>query len=92
MLAELENADLSGAAEQSKGEFEQAEAGYATTTEATLPQQIQKAELDAAAAKAGFDAQKKVYEARKELFEQGALPRRDLDSAGSRPSTGSQYE
>jgi multidrug efflux pump subunit AcrA (membrane-fusion protein) len=81
LLAELENADLSGAAEQSKGEFEQAEAGYATTTEATLPQQIQKAELDAAAAKAGFDAQKKVYEARKELFEQGALPRRDLDSA-----------
>jgi len=81
LLAELENADLAGAAEQSKGEFEQAEAGYATTTGATLPQQIQKAELDAAAAKSAFDAQKKVYDARKELFDQGAIPRRDLDSA-----------
>lgn len=81
LLAELENADLAGAAEQSKGEFEQAEAGYATTTGATLPQQIQKAELDAAAAKSAFDAQKKVYDARKGLFEQGAIPRRDLDAA-----------
>jgi multidrug efflux pump subunit AcrA (membrane-fusion protein) len=81
LLAELENADLAGAAEQSKGEFEQAEAGYTTTTGATLPEQIQKAELDAAAAKAAFDAQQKVYDARKQLFDQGALPRRDLDSA-----------
>lgn len=81
LLVELENADLSSAAEQSKGEFEQAEAGYATTTEASLPQQIQKAELDAAAAKYAFDAQKKVYDARKSLFDQGALPRRDLDAA-----------
>ena len=81
LLAVLENSDLSAAAEQSKGEFEQAQAGYSTTTGASLPQEIQKAELDAAAAKAGFDAQKKVYDSRKELFEQGALPRRDLDSA-----------
>jgi HlyD family secretion protein len=81
LLAVLENADLSAAAEQSKGEFEQAEAGYATTTGASLPQQIQKAELDAASAKAGFDAQQKVYDSRKGLFQQGAIPRRDLDSA-----------
>lgn len=81
LLAELENADLTGAAEQSKGEFEQAEAGYVTTTGASLPEQIQKAELDAAAAKAAYDAQQKVYDARKNLFDQGALPRRDLDSA-----------
>jgi HlyD family secretion protein len=81
VLAKLENADLASAAEQSKGELEQAEAGYVTTTEAGLPEQIQKAELDGAAAQAAYDAQKKVYEARKGLFDQGALPRRDLDSA-----------
>ena len=80
-LAQLENADLAGAAEQSKGNFEQAEANYKTTTGASVPQQIQKAELDAAAAKAAFDAQQKVYDSRKELFDQGAIPRRDLDSA-----------
>jgi HlyD family secretion protein len=81
VLAELENADLASAAEQSKGELEQAEAGYVTTTEAGLPEQIQKAELDAAAVQAAYDAQKKIYEARKGLFDQGALPRRDLDTA-----------
>jgi HlyD family secretion protein len=81
LLVELENADLAGAAEQSKGEFEQAEAGYATTTGASLPQQIQKAELDAAAFKSAYEAQKKIYDSRKDLFEQGAIPRRDLDSA-----------
>lgn len=81
ILAILESADLSAAAEQSKGEFEQAQAGYVTTTDASLPEQIQKAELDAAAAKAAFEAQQKVYISRKELFEQGAVPQRDLDAA-----------
>jgi HlyD family secretion protein len=81
LLAVLENADLTAAAEQSKGEFEQAEAGYAATTGASLPQQIQKAELDAESAKSAYDAQKKVFESRKTLFEQGAIPRRDLDAA-----------
>ena len=63
-LADLENADLAAAAEKSKGEYEQAEAGYAMTMGASLPEQIQKAELDAAASKAAFEAQKKVYNAR----------------------------
>jgi len=81
LLAELENSDLSAAAESSKGDFDQAEANYATTVGASLPQQIQKAELDAVAAKSNFDAQQKVYESRKELFQQGAVPRRDMDSA-----------
>ncbi len=81
LLAILENADLSAAAQQGKGEFEQAEAGYKTATGSTLPQQVQKAELDAAAAKAALEAQQKIYDSRKELFQQGALPRRDLDTA-----------
>ncbi len=81
LLAELENRDLSAALESSKGELEQAEANYATTVGSSLPQQIQKAELDAVAAKSNFEAQQKVYESRKELFLQGAIPRKDLDSA-----------
>jgi len=81
VLAELENRDLSAAAESSKGDFELAEANYATTVGSSLPQQIQKAELDAVAAKSNFDAQQKVYESRKELFQQGAIPRKDMDSA-----------
>ena len=81
LLVELENSDLSAAAEASKGDFEQAEANYVTTVGASLPQQIQKAELDAVAAKSNFDAQQKVYESRKELFQQGAIPRKDMDAA-----------
>ena len=81
ILADLENRDLAGAEIQSKGEFEQAEAGYATTVGASLPEQIQKAELDAAAAQTNYEAQQKVYDSRKDLFAQGALPRRDLDAA-----------
>lgn len=93
VLAILENADLSAAAEQSKGEFEQAEAGYATTTGASLPEQIQKAELDTASAKSALDAQQQVYNSRKELFEQGGIPRRDFDSAQvSLMQARSQYE
>lgn len=81
LLAVLENADLAAAAAQSKGEYAQAQAGYAAATGASIPEQIQKAQLDAAAAKSALAAQQKVYDSRKELFQQGALPRRDLDSA-----------
>jgi RND family efflux transporter MFP subunit len=81
LLAVLENADLSAAATQSKGEYEQAEGAYVTSTASSIPEQIQKAELDAASSKAAADAQKKIVDSRRELFQQGALPRRELDAA-----------
>lgn len=81
LLAELEARDLAGIAAASKGDFEQADANYQTTVGASLPQQIQKAQLDADTAKSAFEAQQKVYDARKALFQQGAIPRRDLDTA-----------
>ncbi len=81
LLAVLENADLSAVATQSKGEYEQAEGAYVTSTASSIPEQIQKAELDASSSKAAADAQKQIVESRKELFQQGALPRRELDAA-----------
>jgi multidrug efflux pump subunit AcrA (membrane-fusion protein) len=81
VLAILENRDLSAAAEASKGDFDQADANYKMTVNAGLPQQLQKAELDAAAAKSAFAAAEKVSNSRKDLFEQGAIPRRDLDAS-----------
>jgi multidrug efflux pump subunit AcrA (membrane-fusion protein) len=81
LMAELENADLSAAAESSKGEYLIAESSYKMTVGVGLPQQLQKAELDAAAAKSAFEAQQKIYESRKQLLEQGAIPRRDVDAA-----------
>jgi len=81
LLAELENADLAASAKSSQGDYEQAEANYVMTVGMTLPQQIQKAELDAQAAKTGLDAAQKVYESRKELLQQGAIARREVDAA-----------
>jgi len=77
----LENADLAASAKSSQGDYEQAEANYVMTVGMTLPQQIQKAELDAQAAKTGLDAAQKVYESRKELLQQGAIARREVDAA-----------
>ena len=82
LLAVLENRDLSAAAEQNRGDYEQAQAVYETTTAASLPADIQKAQLDVDAAKRMYEAQQKVYDSRQELFKEGALPRKDLDQAG----------
>ena len=82
LLAELENRDLAAAAQENRGAFDQAQASYATATAADIPQGLQKAQLDAQAAKESFVAAQKVYDSRKQLFEQGALPRKELDQAG----------
>src|SRR5215471_1654877 len=82
LLAELENRDLAAAAQENRGAFDQAQATYATATAADIPQELQKAQLDAQATKESFAAAQKVYDSRKQLFEQGALPRKELDQAG----------
>jgi multidrug efflux pump subunit AcrA (membrane-fusion protein) len=82
LLAVLENRDLAAAAQESKGAYAQAQATYNTATAADIPQEVQKAQLDEQAAKKLLEAQQRIYDSRKELFEQGALPRKDLDQAG----------
>ncbi len=81
LLAVLENRDLSAAAQDAKGSYEQAEATYETTTAASLPEDIQKAEADAQQAQQALDAQEKVFQSRQQLFDQGALPRKELDQS-----------
>jgi HlyD family secretion protein len=81
LLATLENRDLSAAALDNKGAYEQAEAAYSTSIGATLPEENAKAELDVQTAQQELDAQQKLYNSRQDLFKQGALPRKDLDAA-----------
>ncbi len=81
LLAELENRDLSAAALDNKGAYEQAQATYKTSIGASLPEDTQKAELDVQNAQQALDAAKKMFESRQVLFNQGALPRKDLDTA-----------
>jgi len=81
LLAVLENRDLSAAAQENKGSYEQAQASYETTTTAGLPEEIRKAEADAQQAQQALDAQEKMFESRQQLFAQGALPRKELDQS-----------
>ena len=81
LLAVLENRDLSAAAQDTKGAYDQAQATYETTTGASLPEEIRKAEAEAQQAQQTLDAQQKVYESRQQLFDQGALPRKELDQS-----------
>ncbi len=81
LLAVLENRDLTAAAQDTKGSYDQAQAAYETTTRASLPEDIKKAEADAQQAQLALDAQEKIFQSRQQLFDQGALPRKELDQS-----------
>ena len=81
LLAVLENSDLAAAAQDNQGAYEAAQAAYATATMAQVPEDTQKAELDLAQAKANLDLNTSIVNHRKQLFEEGAIPGRDLDTA-----------
>jgi len=81
LLAVLEHQDLAAAAQDTKGTYDQAQATFEISTGADLPAEMQKAELEMQAAKQLLDAQQKVHDSRQELFQQGALPRKELDQS-----------
>ena len=81
LLATLENSDLAAAATDNEGAYTAAKAAYATATQATVPEDYSKAQLDVAQAKANLDLSQSIVNARTQLFSQGAIPGRDLDTA-----------
>lgn len=81
LLAVLENRDLAAAVADAKGQLDQAEAAYRNTTAGTLPEEITKAQTEVQSTREALAAAEKVLESRKTLFEQGALPRRQVDEA-----------
>jgi multidrug efflux pump subunit AcrA (membrane-fusion protein) len=81
LLVTLENADLAAAAMDNKGSLEAAQAAYATATKAQVPEDTLKAESDLASAKANLDLNQSIVNSRKQLFAEGAIPGRDLDTA-----------
>jgi HlyD family secretion protein len=81
LLAVLENRDLSAQALDNKGQYTSAQAAYTMQTKAQVPEDYAKAELDLAQAKAQLDLQSEIVTSRRKLFEQGAIPGRDLDTA-----------
>jgi len=81
LLALLENRDLAAAAQESKGQWNQAEANYRSTTAAAVPEEVIKAQADVKASKEALDAAKKVYENRQKLYKEGALASKLVDDA-----------
>jgi len=81
LLAVLENRDLAAAALDNKGSYVAAQAAFDTATKAQVPEDVLKAESDLAQAKANFDLNQSIVKSRKQLFAEGAIPGRDLDTA-----------
>jgi len=93
LLAVLENRDLAAAEVEGKGSYQQAEANFGIETTSALPEEWQKAEYDLKAAKENYDAEQKIYDSRKKLYAEGALPRKDYDqSLVALTQAKSQYE
>lgn len=81
LLATLENGDLQASVTDNQGAFDAADATYQTAVKAQVPEDYQKAELDVTQAKANLDLTKRIVESRRQLFTQGAIAGRDLDTA-----------
>jgi len=81
LLVELENQDLAGAATESRAALGQAEATFETTSKATIPEDLQKAELDARAAQDAVNAQQSVFDNRQRLYREGAIAQKDVNDA-----------
>jgi multidrug resistance efflux pump len=81
LLIELENQDLAGAAAENRAAYDLAQANYETTSKATVPQEVQKAELEVRAAKDALDAQQAVFDNRQRLYREGAIAQKDVNDA-----------
>ena len=81
LLATLENSDLEAAALDNKGAYNAAQGSYDIATGATVPEDAAKAELDLAQATANLSLAQSIVDSRTQLFTQGAIPGRDLDTA-----------
>jgi len=81
LLATLENSDLAAAEMDNQGSYTAAQATFETATKATAPEDLTRARLDLAQAKANLDLSQSIVTARTQLFSEGAIPGRDLDTA-----------
>ncbi len=81
LLATLENADLAAAVTDNQGSFDAADANYQTAVKAQVPEDYQNAQLALAQAKANLDLNQRIVDSRKQLFAQGAISGRDLDTS-----------
>jgi multidrug resistance efflux pump len=81
LLVTLDDRELRGAAADSRGSLMTAKAALAAAVNASIPEEVKKAEVDVAQARAARDVAERTAEERKQLFQEGALSGRDADIA-----------
>src|ERR1700733_1452041 len=81
LLATLENSDLQAAALDNKGAYTAAQGSFDIATGATVPEDATKAETDLTQATANLNLAQSISPSRAQLFAEGAIPGRDLDTA-----------
>ena len=81
LLVSLDDRDLKGNALDSTGAVTSAQANYTATTQATIPEEVRKAELDVIQSKAALDVAERTARERQALYKQGALSGREADAA-----------
>jgi multidrug efflux pump subunit AcrA (membrane-fusion protein) len=81
LLAVLESRDLTAQSAEGKGAVDQAESNLRSTSGASIPESVVKAQTDVAADRQAMDAAKKVFDSRELLLKEGALAQRQVDEA-----------
>jgi len=78
VLAELENRDILAQRAEAQGAVSTAEATLQKTISGTLPSDIERARGQVETTKAALNQTEQLYNRRKSLFAEGAIPQRDL--------------
>jgi multidrug efflux pump subunit AcrA (membrane-fusion protein) len=81
LLLTLDDRDLEGSALDSQGAFTSAQANLKAVTDATIPEELTKARLDADQLKTALEVAQATAAERQKLYHQGALSGRDADIA-----------
>lgn len=78
VLAQLDNRDLIAQRDEAAAAVTEAGANLQRVASGTLPTDIEHARGQAASMEAALRQARKIYDRRRKLFEQGAIPQRDL--------------
>lgn len=81
LLLTLENRDLAAAAVENQGALAAAQANYETAMESTVPEDFTRSRLELKQAEADYALNQSIVKAREQLYKEGAIPGRDLDTA-----------
>lgn len=78
VLAQLDNRDITAQRDEAAAAVSDAEANLQRVTSGTVPTEIERARGQVATGEAALNQAQKFYDRRKQLFDQGAIPQRDV--------------